>query len=240
MALGRAQVRAAGLTCMKRARQPASVTTSDLLQSAPVSEQQEIPRIRWRVSPSLGRLSFRWSVRSMADFRSTLATTFPYSGHMFRTWNELFFSTPRFFHQALRHSESLWSTLFPALHEASAVPVGSSISATARTATARIPVRKVLASAIPELPCDPGGASQKDALPNQVGRPAAATRRIFQWGLLEINMSSPAPDLPTTVELNSTRQVGPSPGQIQRTPPRVGRIMELHRFPVPGTARSSG
>ena len=43
MALGRAQVRAAGLTCMKRARQPASVTTSDLLQSAPVSEQQEIP-----------------------------------------------------------------------------------------------------------------------------------------------------------------------------------------------------
>ena len=240
MALGRAQVRAAGLTCMKRARQPASVTTSDLLQSAPVSEQQEIPRIRWRVSPSLGRPSFRWSVRSMADFRSTLATTFPYSGHMFRTWNELFFSTPRFFHQALRHSASLWSTLFPALHEASAVPVGSSISATARTATARIPVRKVLASAIPALPCDPGGASQKDALPNQVGRPAAATRRIFQWGLLEINMSSPAPDLPTTVEPNSTRQVGPSPGQIQRTPPRVGRIMELHRFPVPGTARSSG
>ena len=38
-------------------------------------------------------------------------------------------------------------------------------------------------------------------------------------------MSSPTPDLPTTVEPNSTRQVGPSPGQIQRTPPRVGRIL---------------
>ena len=46
-------------------------------------------------------------------------------------------------------------------------------------------------------------------------------------------MSSAAPDLPTTVESNGTRQVGPSPGQIQRTPPRGGRIMELHR--IPGT-----
>ena len=102
-------------------------------------------------------------------------------------------------------------------------------------------MRKVLASAIPvRSPAIQGGASQKDALPNQVGRPAAATRRIFQWGLLEIIMSSSAPDLPTTVESNGTRQVGPSPGQIQRTPPRVGRIIELHRFPVPGTARSSG
>ena len=36
-----------------------------------------------------------------------LATTFPYSGHMFRTWYGLFLSKPRFFHQALRHSASL-------------------------------------------------------------------------------------------------------------------------------------
>ena len=176
----------------------------------------------------------------MADFRSTLATTFPYSGHMFRTWYGLFLSRPRFFHQALRHSASLWSTRFPALHEASAVPVGSSISATARTATAGIPVRQVSSWAIPVLPYDPRSASREDALPNQVGRPAAATRRIFQWGLLEMTMSSSAPDLPTTVESNGTRQFGPSPGQIQRTPPRGGRIMELHRFPVPGTTRSTG
>ena len=36
-----------------------------------------------------------------------LATTFPYSGHMFRTWYGLFLRRPRFFHQALRHSASL-------------------------------------------------------------------------------------------------------------------------------------
>ena len=120
----------------------------------------------------------------MADFRSTLATTFPYSGHMFRTWYGLFLSRPRFFHQALRHSASLWSTRFPALHEASAVVAESNMIATARRATAGTPERMVLASAIPVVPYDPRGASREDALPNQVGRPAAATRRIFQWGLL--------------------------------------------------------
>ena len=119
------------------------------------------------------------------------------------------------------------------------MPVGSSISAAARTATAGIPLRPASSSAIPVLPYDPKSASREDALPNQMGSPAAATRRIFQWGLLENDMSSPEPDLPTTVESNGTRQVGPSPGQIRRTAPRVGRITDLHRFPVPGTARSS-
>ena len=59
------------------------------------------------LSLSLGRPSVRWIVRSLADLRSTLATTFPYSGHMFRTWYGLFLSRPRFFHQPLRHSASL-------------------------------------------------------------------------------------------------------------------------------------
>ena len=107
------QVQAAELTRLNCATHPSSVTRSDLLQSTPVSEQQEMPRILWMVEPSLWEPSLRWSVRSIADFRSTLATTFPYSGHMFRTWYGLFLSTPRFFHDALRHSASLWSTRSP-------------------------------------------------------------------------------------------------------------------------------
>ena len=106
-AVSSTQVQAAELTRLNCATHPASVTTSDLLQSSPVSEQQEMPRILWVVEPSLWEPSSRWSVRSMADTRSTLATTFPYSGHMFRTWYGLFLSTPRFFHDALRHSASL-------------------------------------------------------------------------------------------------------------------------------------
>ena len=49
-------------------------------------------------------------------------------------------------------------------------------------------------------------------------------------------MSSPEPDLPTTVESNSTRQVGPSPGQIQRPPPRAGDAFWSYtdsRYPEP-------
>ena len=101
------QVQAAELTRLNCATHPSSVTRSDLLQSTLVSEQQEMPRILWMVVPSLWEPSSRWSVRSIADFRSTLATTFPYSGHMFWTWYGLFLSTPRFFHDALRHSASL-------------------------------------------------------------------------------------------------------------------------------------
>jgi len=71
------QVIDAELTRLNCVRHPSSVTASDLLQM-PRSEQQEMPRILWRVSPSLGRASVRWIVRSLAETRSTLATTFPY------------------------------------------------------------------------------------------------------------------------------------------------------------------
>ena len=75
-----------------------------------------MPRILWRVSPSLGWLSVRWSVRSPAETRSTLATTLPYSEHWLLTLYGLFLSRPRFFHEALRHSASLWFTRSGRLH----------------------------------------------------------------------------------------------------------------------------
>ena len=58
-------------------RHPASVTTSDRLQSVLESEQQKIPPIRWMVESSLRAPSSRVNVRSLASLRSTLATTLP-------------------------------------------------------------------------------------------------------------------------------------------------------------------
>ena len=52
-------------------------------------------------------------------------------------------------------------------------------------------------------PFDPGSASREDALPIQVGRPAAAARRIFQWGRLEISIGL------------HRRQCRRSPGSVQ-------------------------
>ena len=52
----------------------------------PMSEQQAMPRMRLRVSPLRGLSSMRWIVRSLAETRSTLATTFPYAEHWLLTW----------------------------------------------------------------------------------------------------------------------------------------------------------
>ena len=54
--------------------------------------------------------------RLLAETRSSLAMTFPYSGHWLLTWYGLFLSGPRFFHQAYKHSALLWPTPFPRLH----------------------------------------------------------------------------------------------------------------------------
>ena len=66
----------AELTCLSRATHPSSVTASARLQM-PVSEQQEID-LMWRhAQPRLALPLLRYTVRSLAATRSTLAATWP-------------------------------------------------------------------------------------------------------------------------------------------------------------------
>ena len=70
------QDKGAALTCLNRATHPSSVTASDRLQM-PVSEQQETDLMWRQAQPRLARPLSRFTVRSLAPTRSTLASTWP-------------------------------------------------------------------------------------------------------------------------------------------------------------------
>ena len=175
------QVQAAELTRLNCATHPSSVTRSDLLQSTLVSEQQEMPRILWMVVPSLWGAVIEVERAVLGGFQVDLGHDLP----VFRA------HVPDMIRALLEHAAVL-----PRSAQAFGVPVVHPAPGAARSL--RRACRKQYQRNGEKsdrrdyradgarfghsgAPFDPGSASREDALPIQMGRPAAATRRIFQW-----------------------------------------------------------